>query len=499
MILVSILSFCTASFTGLVWAGQSSPQAVERCSDADPAGSPAPTAAAHLVSVGVASIPPPAEVSWAVIAPQAWLSELDPLIAHRGEEFSAAGYALEQILAEQSGADAPERLKRWLYHRWKNHGLRYALLVGDADTLPVRFMMLDRKTEAAFDTAFYPSDHYYADVARADGSFDDWNAQQDGFHQNYFGEVHGEKHKSPPINLDRISYQPEVAMGRWPVSEKSEVRDLVAKTLAWELRPERPAQALFVHAPEWIDARAQVGKLADAWVEQGWQIERQFYGTQSAPSPQTVLTSLLQGQAMVVHVGHGNTDSWHKCLGPKQRDALATTAPGIFMSIGCSTAHFCNEPPYQPYLDRDGVLHAGTGSGESFTSPPPPPASLQPGRLNSSGLGEKLMRMPGGGAVGYIGCTTGAQPCALTLLDGFALHVAAHPQTRLGDAWSAALSYYWRTEKLAELQPSASWYPASIFFQGMKFMVFGDPALTMPAGTSPAKQSSGEAVKRSSE
>ena len=40
------------------------------------------------------------------------------------------------------------------------------LLVGDATVLPVRYMVLDRVTPAAFDTAFYPSDLYYADVAQ---------------------------------------------------------------------------------------------------------------------------------------------------------------------------------------------------------------------------------------------------------------------------------------------------------------------------------------------
>jgi hypothetical protein len=31
------------------------------------------------------------------------------------------------------------------------------------------------------------------------------------------------------------------------------------------------------------------------------------------------------------------------------------------------------------------------------------------------------------------------------------------------------------------LIPNNDWYPASIFFQGMKYMVFGDPALRLPA------------------
>jgi hypothetical protein len=34
--------------------------------------------------------------------------------------------------------------------------------------------------------------------------------------------------------------------------------------------------------------------------------------------------------------------------------------------------------------------------------------------------------------------------------------------------------------RLEGLRPDAGWYPPSIFFQGMKFMVFGDPSLLLP-------------------
>jgi hypothetical protein len=42
-----------------------------------------------------------------------------------------------------------------------------------------------------------------------------------------------------------------------------------------------------------------------------------------------------------------------------------------------------------------------------------------------------------------------------------------------------AVSYYYEREQLEQLKPNASWYPASVFFQGMKFMVFGDPSLPL--------------------
>ncbi len=38
---------------------------------------------------------------------------------------------------------------------------------------------------------------------------------------------------------------------------------------------------------------------------------------------------------------------------------------------------------------------------------------------------------------------------------------------------------------LAKIVPDDGWHPASIFFQGMRFMLFGDPSLRLPA---PAKE-----------
>jgi len=42
------------------------------------------------------------------------------------------------------------------------------------------------------------------------------------------------------------------------------------------------------------------------------------------------------------------------------------------------------------------------------------------------------------------------------------------------------VSYYYDQEHLATLKPNADWYPPSIFFQAMKYMVYGDPSLKLP-------------------
>ncbi len=423
----------------------------------------------------------PAKPGFVVLCPFAWMGQMTAYIKFRSVDFDARCVALEDVTSTGPGVDAPERIKRYLYREWREHNLRYALLVGDASTFPVRWMVLDRNTEPAFNYAFYACDLYYADLARADGSFDDWNAQKDGFHAGYYGEVRGEHFKVPPINYDAISYVPEIAVGRWPVSTPAELDAVVAKTLEWErLSHAGPPRVLLAHSGGWIDARPQIGALGDALAKIGWDTERQYWeGTPVKLSPASIKASILAGKDMVLHAGHGSDQVWDGTLGPAERDALAVATPAIFFSVGCGTAHFATEPPYNAYLDTAGLLHRGTVDGEVFKAEPPPPAPLQPGRFSSWGLGTRLVTMPRGGAIAYIGCNTGAQPCGLSLLDGFVKSIA-DGSGRVGDAWKDAVAYYWKAEKLPDLVPNDDWYPPSIFFQGMKFMLFGDPTASVP-------------------
>ena len=69
---------------------------------------------------------------------------------------------------------------------------------------------------------------------------------------------------------------------------------------------------------------------------------------------------------------------------------------------------------------------------------------------------------------------------AVTLVEGFVRALAEAEEPRLGDCWASALRHYFDAQGLAELKPTRDWYPPSIFFQGMKFMLFGDPTLPLP-------------------
>ena len=427
-----------------------------------------------------------------VIAPEAWHPALAKVAAFKRTQLPTEMRSLEGILRDTAGVDDPEKLKRFLYDQWRDHRAGYALLVGDVDVMPVRFMVLDRITPAACDYAFYPTDLYYGDLAKRDGSFDDWNASKEGYHARYFGEVRGEKNKDDAINFDQVDYLPEIAVGRWPVSTPEEARIVAWKTEAYEkdvLSGTSPylRRAAFAAVGGWVDSRGMMDRLAAKFTG-SWQIEKRYFSDRrresgTPPPDHEQLRALLnEGVGLAVHAGHGQTDAWEKCLSIRDLEHIENyTALPVVISAGCSTAYFSPLPPYEPYMDADGREHAGSDHKEIFTEPPPPPSPYQRDAFNRTGLGEQLLKRTANGAVAYIGCNTGSQPSGLTLVEGFVTALSQAETPRLGDCWNVAIRYYFERENLATLKPNAAWYPPSVFFQGMKFMVFGDPSLRLPA------------------
>lgn len=431
-----------------------------------------------------------------VVAPAEWIDDLRGFAAAKEALQSVARCecaALESLQDGQEG-DAAERLKRGLHARWSaDHAHRFdsILLVGDMHVLPTRYMMLDRATKAACDVAFYPSDLYYADLADDTGAFDDWNARTDGIHARYIGEVHGETGKSGPIDADGCGLVPEVSVGRWPVATVDAALAVAEKTLRHDRAVEVARSsdgglacpglpALVVACGGWIDNQSRIRALADRLRPATGVACLTCFDPdpERRPSPERVSDALRSGASLVLHTGHGEPEGWQHGL---RATDLARSAVSnrddlpVICSIGCSTAVVAPQAPYEAYLDADGVDHAGTNAGEIFDAPPPPPACIQPRRFAHDSLGATAVRMAEGGAVAYIGCDTGSQPCAHTMLDQFAGFLADHPDAAMGEAWRHAVARYIELERLRDLTPTDSWYPPSIYFQPMKFVFLGDP------------------------
>ncbi len=432
-----------------------------------------------------------------IVTPTRFEAAVGEYAAFKKERRPVEVAVLERVLANTEGVDDPERLKRFVFEAWKSRGVKFVLLVGDADVVPVRYMCLDRVTAPAFDYAFYPSDLYYADVAKRDGSFEDWNGNKEGFHAGYFGEVRGEKNKTDPMNFEGVDYRPEVAVGRWAVSRVEQLKEVMEKSERYEkASDERGVRSdekgkeepgvLAIMTGGWVDMRSRLDSIL-GMLPKSWKAERLYYSdgdaafATEAPDEGHVVAGLNGGPGprLVLHVGHGADDRWEGCfsVGSLKKVSNAGHLP-VVLSAGCSTARFATLPPYEAYVDVNGRPHIGTDAGEVFDGPPPAPSCYATGPYNKTGLGEQLVVGGPNGAIAYIGCNTGSQPCGVTLLEGFAAAVGkVGGKGTIGECWMEAVSYYFDHEGLATLKPSADWYPASIFFQGMKFMCFGDPSL----------------------
>jgi Peptidase family C25 len=272
------------------------------------------------------------------------------------------------------------------------------------------------------------------------------------------------------------------------VSTEEQVRAIGAKTIAYEKSIRRGThaglrRADFFNTAGYVDVRDQMTHWARN-LPAGWTAGRFLYSDDKkpyrTPGPDAahVVSAMNRGAALIAHVGHGSEHGWFKSFSTRDLAQLtdADRLP-IVISVGCSTACFAPLPPYDGYVDAVGKEHAGTNHKEVFHAPPPAPSPYQTGKYNPTGLGEQMLKHASTGSVVYIGCNTGAQPCAITLLEGFlaALHNSHEPI--VGDCWASAIRYYYDKEHLATLKPNNDWYPPSIFYQGMKFMFFGDPTL----------------------
>lgn len=433
-----------------------------------------------------------------IVAPREW-AEVAEWFAQEKRTLpwieSCEVVSVESISEHETGDDA-ERLKRGLFARWSSRGrprFGSVLLIGDMHVVPTRYMMLDRAAKDAHDVAFYPSDLYFADLVDDSGVFEDWNARTDGIHGRYIGEVHGESCKSGPIDADGCGLIPEVAVGRWPVASASEARAVAEKTMRHERAvadARRDGQAtacgrfpaLVVACGGWIDNQARISAVADLLRKPLGVSHLAYYepDPDRRPDPQRVSDALRSGASLVLHTGHGEPGGWEHGL--RTEDLAKSSDPArpclpVTFSIGCSTAVVAPQPPYEAYLDADGVDHKGTNAGEVFKVAPLPPACIQPRRFAHASIGAKAVQMADGGAVAYIGCTTGSQPCAHTMLDEFARFMSEHPDAAAGEALRVAVARYVELERLRELKPTDSWYPPSIYFQPMKFVFLGDPTV----------------------
>ncbi len=421
------------------------------------------------------------------------------------------------------GWDTPERIKKGIELAQKTYGVKYVMLVGDSDMLPVRYTYTDRTKadntpggQTIGYGAYFAGDLYYADLYKQDGTFDNWD-----YNDNHiYGQLHGEYFTNDPINIDRIDMIPDVAVGRIPARTVTDVENYVNKVIDYETRTyeeERTGtttewfkSALFIvpYSPAddldviYLDAKENIARDS-LTTARDFELTRLYDPlvsgtaaslTDGTPTEELIKYWIHSGVGFVNYGGHGNRDVWDGVFYTWTLGNVTfhNSKLPIVLSVGCGTAQFAVQPPYETYVDINGRTHLGIDNGELWPTPPNPPTLPQPASLQTdihdSFPEHMLCYYPNKGAIGYVGCVTAAQAWS-KILDEYFFQGYDEGVT-LGDMWTNMVTQYCENSKTVSgytlgpigrgensIKSGGDWFKVAGYHQPIKFMLFGDPSL----------------------
>jgi hypothetical protein len=418
-----------------------------------------------------------------VLTHESFMEAVKPLKAHKDYTGIATYVQSWQDLNKSfvfEGRDEPERIKKAIaqYDRYCN--ARWVMLIGDSDLFPVRYTMTDRGTQAAYNRAFYSADLYYACLYKPQSyTFDDWDANQNG----YYGELHGETIPGT-VNVDQADLDPDIAVGRIPATTATQVTTYLNKVINYEFAAYKQPwakRALMIATTDWI-SDAYLTKENITTYLSGYDIYKIYQAwTGTTPTAADINSNINLGIGLVNYIGHGGASGWAPASGPflysiaDSAGLSNTDKHPITFSAGCDTAGFMTEPPYEPYTDTYGNHHIGTDSGEVFSNEPPQPAGLQT-IDNPYCFGEHMLLNASTGFIGYIGCTTGSQGWGIDL-DNFFFQSIDYGWDTLGEMWNFAIRKYYQKNPIPSTIDPPDWFKVAMVHQPWKFHLFGDPSL----------------------
>ncbi|MGD8396681.1 MAG: C25 family cysteine peptidase, partial [Candidatus Eiseniibacteriota bacterium] len=194
-----------------------------------------------------------------------------------------------------NGIDRAERVRFFLRDAYQNWGALYALLGGDTDVVPARYLMITEPEPEAI-----PTDMYYACL---EGN---WNA--DGDDRIGEGEVEGDPGDAIDILFDLV-------VGRAPVSTPLGAQHFIDKLLVYETGP--PADEAFPASMLALAERlfqtthgADQAEAALQYLPPWFKIVRLYEESASYPgslelTAEAAVDSTNNGFGFILHVGHG--------------------------------------------------------------------------------------------------------------------------------------------------------------------------------------------------
>lgn len=223
---------------------------------------------------------------WVVIGHESHENILEPLVQHRAATHGSSAFVpLQWIYDSYPGRDTQEQIRNYLIDAYENHGLIYALIVGDfGETNRISSLTISGWTLNS------TADLYYSDL---DGT---WDGNGNGL----FGE-HG----------DGLDYYSDIYVGRFSADNPAWLATMVSKTIAYETvapQGEWRTTALLAGAGLWPEQNYWGSFICDtiaARIPDHWTIHRLYETPAGHPNNQIELVN--QGVSFVGPHGHGYT------------------------------------------------------------------------------------------------------------------------------------------------------------------------------------------------
>jgi hypothetical protein len=202
---------------------------------------------------------------------------------------------IEWITLHYPGVDDAESVRLFLQDAYASLGTVFALLGGDAEVVPVRYVRSTYHTPTDI-----LSDYYFMCL---EGT---WNADGD----QHFGEVE-----------DEVDLLPEIFVGRAPVSTAAEARAFVERTIAYATPPPPglgyppPASALFLAERLGETHGATIAEATRTFIPPTFELQRLYTEAGNWPGAieltrKAAIGELDVGYGLVLHVGNGDESSW---------------------------------------------------------------------------------------------------------------------------------------------------------------------------------------------
>lgn len=128
--------------------------------------------------------------------------------------YSVKVVTISWISSNYQGAEIQEKIRNFLIDKYSEWGIKYVLLVGSCDTIPMRDCYPDPNTHKNNPYFMAATDYYYADLTG------NWDSDGDG----YFGEY----------SEDSMDFYPEVYVGRIPSDDPGTVEKICQRTISFE-------------------------------------------------------------------------------------------------------------------------------------------------------------------------------------------------------------------------------------------------------------------------